>query len=310
MSGSLLPWWGWLLILQAIFVYGLFEYVRRQAVSPMTVPSLGEVNAVLEHRADRLSSRFTQSVNELLIGHTKREDGIEALAKRTHAEVAKLQPRVEELHRLVRAVIDDYQRMSGLEARFEEGQSRLQTALAPIIALPQMAESLRSDLIVVQRDLEKMEEVQRGERDRRLGSLYALGARERLANLQDQIEHDASSLYDGLKSGETYDQSRWEQWETTHSRWQTSLNEWLDTATWYALAVKERTLTVDENKYGLDWSVLENQFPNAEAVRRFRKFRIIHQQWEQVIPNVIGGLNGVAFNGLTDLEARSGRPAG
>lgn len=29
MSGNLLPWWGWLLILQAIFVYALFEYVRR-----------------------------------------------------------------------------------------------------------------------------------------------------------------------------------------------------------------------------------------------------------------------------------------
>ncbi len=31
MSGNLLPWWGWLLILQAIFVFGLFEYVRRNA---------------------------------------------------------------------------------------------------------------------------------------------------------------------------------------------------------------------------------------------------------------------------------------
>lgn len=29
MSGMLLPWWGWLLILQAVFVYGLFDYVRR-----------------------------------------------------------------------------------------------------------------------------------------------------------------------------------------------------------------------------------------------------------------------------------------
>ena len=29
MSGSLLPWWGWLLVLQALFVYALFEYVRR-----------------------------------------------------------------------------------------------------------------------------------------------------------------------------------------------------------------------------------------------------------------------------------------
>lgn len=29
MSSNLLPWWGWLLLLQAIFVAALFEYVRR-----------------------------------------------------------------------------------------------------------------------------------------------------------------------------------------------------------------------------------------------------------------------------------------
>lgn len=28
MTGSLMPWWGWLLILQSLFVYALFEYVR------------------------------------------------------------------------------------------------------------------------------------------------------------------------------------------------------------------------------------------------------------------------------------------
>ena len=32
MTGSLLPWWGWLLVLQAIFVYALFEYVRTSLV--------------------------------------------------------------------------------------------------------------------------------------------------------------------------------------------------------------------------------------------------------------------------------------
>ena len=29
MTGVLVPWWGWLLIAQAGFVYALFEYVRR-----------------------------------------------------------------------------------------------------------------------------------------------------------------------------------------------------------------------------------------------------------------------------------------
>lgn len=33
MSGALLPWWGWLLVAQAIFTYGLFECVRRNLVA-------------------------------------------------------------------------------------------------------------------------------------------------------------------------------------------------------------------------------------------------------------------------------------
>lgn len=33
MSGSLLPWWGWLLALQFVFVAGLFEYIRRNVPS-------------------------------------------------------------------------------------------------------------------------------------------------------------------------------------------------------------------------------------------------------------------------------------
>lgn len=32
MTGALLPWWGWLLVLQALFTYALFEYVRIKAV--------------------------------------------------------------------------------------------------------------------------------------------------------------------------------------------------------------------------------------------------------------------------------------
>ena len=37
-SGTLLPWWGWLLVLQAVFIYALFEYVRRNV--PITGDTL------------------------------------------------------------------------------------------------------------------------------------------------------------------------------------------------------------------------------------------------------------------------------
>lgn len=48
-TGNLLPWWGWLLIMQAVFVYALFEYVRQ------TLPSLSrDISPSLEARIVRL----------------------------------------------------------------------------------------------------------------------------------------------------------------------------------------------------------------------------------------------------------------
>jgi hypothetical protein len=39
MSGAIMPWWGWLLILQSVFVYALFEYVRSK-VAGTTTPKI------------------------------------------------------------------------------------------------------------------------------------------------------------------------------------------------------------------------------------------------------------------------------
>ncbi|UVO50272.1 hypothetical protein M0208_06955 [Sphingomonas sp. SUN019] len=241
---------------------------------------------------------------------------------------AHLIARVNELARLVRAVIDDYQRMSAVEARFNDALDGLKAAVqiefrevrADIIVIERKAnesidltekvEQVRVDGATNRKDLDRIERLQKDERERRLGSFHAIGTRERLTDLETAIVQDAADLYDQLKTGEIYDDSKWQQWENIHAHWKSVLDEWLNSATWYGLAVKERTLFVDDEKYGLDWSVSETQFPSAEAVRRFKKFRIIHAQWESVVPSVKSGLQSVAYNGLTDLEARSGRPAG
>jgi hypothetical protein len=68
MSGSLLPWWGWLLILQALFVYGLFEYVR-QASFPDTPPA---------HDDSELRERLSAA-----------EAAIKALAQSTDPSIAE-----------------------------------------------------------------------------------------------------------------------------------------------------------------------------------------------------------------------------
>jgi hypothetical protein len=55
MSGALLPWWGWLLILQAILVYALFEYVRRMTFQASTEP----------HPAIVINTREKEKISDL-----------------------------------------------------------------------------------------------------------------------------------------------------------------------------------------------------------------------------------------------------
>lgn len=240
----------------------------------------------------------------------------------------KLREEVAELSKTVRAVIDDYQRMSALEARVGDQIDGLKLALQAEAETRQSAdqvierkanegvllapkvESIRVDTALANRDIEKLTNIQNDHRARAQASFAAINLREKLAGLQATIEMDASDLYDALSRGEEYDQARWQRWESVHGHWFSTLNEWLDIATWYAIAVKERTLTVDDEKYSAGWTISDSQFPDAEAVRRFKKFRIIQQQWEAVVPSVKAGLEQVAFVGLTESEVRSGRPAG
>jgi hypothetical protein len=162
----------------------------------------------------------------------------------------------------------------------------------------------------LRQDLEKWVAVQRDDSLKTREALHTIVLRERLAQLEAEIRQDASDLYDRLKGGEVYDEQKWRQWENVHGHWETKLNDWLGGATWYGLAVQQRTLTVDDEKYGAQWSVADTQFPNAEAVRRFKKFRIVQQQWESIVPEVRSGMEQVAFLGMTQLEVRHGQVAG
>lgn len=124
------------------------------------------------------------------------------------------------------------------------------------------------------------------------------------------IRRDAGYLYNRLKAGEKYDDAKWHQWENVRDHWEQTMQEWLSTATFFGRNIQARTLTVDDREYGREWDVSEAQFSNAEAVRRFKKFRIVQRQWEQIVQEVDGGLHQVAFNGKTQQEVRNGERPG
>lgn len=229
------PWWGWLITLQTIFVASLFEYVRRNT---SFVPATSE----------------TAHSSELL-------DSVEAMLS---------------------------EKLGFYDIKVEQ---------------------IRVDTAIVTSDLKKLAAKTAKSDEKIMGSFFALQARERLATLESQIEEDAAKLYDSLKAGEVYSAEKWQQWEVIHKQWNERLNEWLAIGTWYAEEVKARTLTIDESLYAAKWSIAESQFPDAEAVRKFRKHRITLMNLREIIPQVRRGVDLVAFSGMSEVDVRNGRAA-
>ncbi|HTU10455.1 MAG TPA: hypothetical protein VMG08_06095 [Allosphingosinicella sp.] len=67
-NGSLLPWWGWLLVLQAILFYALFEYVRRNtAAGPMASLESTRVLTPISTPKVALTAKEKDQAREILV---------------------------------------------------------------------------------------------------------------------------------------------------------------------------------------------------------------------------------------------------
>jgi hypothetical protein len=199
--------------------------------------------------------------------------------------------------------------------------AEVQHRLGKIEALPELDHtSAQYDDTGLRHDLERAEarigaEVERIEAltkklDARVGlSFYALRTREALEQISADIETDAEILYARLADGETYDIEAWGKWENVHYHWLGLIRAWIEHGKWYYGDLTTAVLDVPDHKYSGENSVSDNQLPNAEAVRVFKKFRIIHAQWQAVKDKVRENLYYVAYHGMSDVEVRHGEQA-
>lgn len=230
MSGGLLPWWGWLLIAQAGFIYALFEYVRRnvpiQPVKKMGGNDLAKIHVDLETK--------------------KQVDQIEG----------KL-------------------------------------------------ESVRATGAINAEAIDKLERAIRTERNQRALSFHALRVIGALETLEQKMQFDEELLSGKLLSGEVYDSKAWDSWESVNHHWETNLRNWVSHGQWFAYDIENRVFGIHENDFGGTWTVEDNQFPTADAQRRFKRHRILRRRWEALRDEVVGGVNSVAYNGMTDKEVQN-----
>lgn len=222
----------------------------------------------------------------------------------------ELKERVSELEKIKRAIIDDYQRMCGMEIRYDEAHAKLSTKLELLANVPEKVEAVRVSSEITAKAIEELFIKVANRHERVQASFHALEVREQLPVIEAEIMQHADRLIERLRSGEAYNRKKWDEWELIHADWRQKLDEWFEIGTWYGLAVKERVNTFDDKKYATPLVIPDISFPDAEAVRRFKKFLIIYDQWQEIVPEVKRGVDQVAFAGLTEREVRNGRPPG
>jgi hypothetical protein len=206
-------------------------------------------------------------------------------------QLAALAARCGTLEERDKAIVEDYQNTSGKLAQSEE-----------------RAANLSRELQEIRQGCAKLDEkVDRNEKRLR-ESLAAVWSQKRMNTIACEIEQCAGDLYLRLNGGENYTPKEWDDWVNTFRRWERVLQQWIDCARWYAKDVKGRIMTVEDREYDEgDWTVRDTQFPNADAVRRFKRHRIIQQHWEMVRQDADRGVILVAFSGLSEQEQHGGQ---
>ena len=238
---------------------------------------------------------------------------------------SKLKAEVEALHQKIGVVIDDYQNMRGQEARFtdmldklkgyvrEEGEAWrmanqvLSGKLSELDGLPAKVEGVRVDGSIATQDLANLAEAIALFKKSVSKSRYAIYVRELLAELAVKIEEDAAILCGKIDGGHSHDTTSWDRWENVHQRWHELVHGWYDTGRWYAPAIRDRIFKVADVEYDGEWHLKDSQFPNADAVRKYKRHRIIQNHWEEIKAEVMDGVRRVAFEGTSEKEAHHGK---
>jgi hypothetical protein len=200
--------------------------------------------------------------------------------------------RFETLETTQRAIIDDYQRMLALSATLDAFKEAVRVD----------HEDFKSSLNGIEKELARLKE-------RTSESLHSLWFREQIRDLSEGIRGDAAELSRRINEGTKHDVTSWEKWENVYEHWWSLLNQWWMIARFYLVA-PSKALTAPDHMFP-QTQVNESLFPpegGAEAVRVYKKFRIIQGQWEAVQMELDQNLNLVAFSGLAQLEVRRGQP--
>jgi hypothetical protein len=306
MTGLLLPWWAWLLIAQAAFVYGLFEYVRRTAFQPSAMNSdVAYDDSELRRMVIEADRRGKEALERL----ASLDD---ALRNTIKVNDDKARKRLEKLETQYPKVIEDYQRMTGLEARLEEARDNISNDVANLDARSMANETALQAVIDNMRHRHEEHGARQAEEwqkmfDSILLALEAIGDRERLHRLAERVDELAEALSAPDRDPEIkMDSDAWREWSNEEEKWRSLVERWCELAEPYRHEIRGLVFDTPERAYrDSKWIIQDVQFPDSNAVHGYKSFRLIEDNWRTQRGNVDRRVSLAAFAGQA-VEMRKG----
>lgn len=195
------------------------------------------------------------------------------------------------------AAIEDYQRLSALEPK-------LDTLMRDFEGLPEKAENTRARTEHAHTLIEQLAAQIEKEKNRRALSFYGFRTERTLDDLDSRLESGAEALYHRVQAGECLDQAEWAMWEDLFRRWRGDLKAWVTSAKWCAYNVERRTLHVAPEDFDGEWTIRDDQFPTADAQRKFKFQRLLLRNWNDVREDVRDGLQMMTYLGMGDKDVQ------
>jgi hypothetical protein len=308
MSGSLLPWWGWLLILQTIFIYALFEYVRRQFSSGSRLP---EGHALTTEDVENIVSRKIGQLNQTATV----AEALDLADTRTSAVAVSVSERIDRLDGKVETMgklaskANELQReqnefvQTQLAAAVADAKAATDYAQGSIAGVQHILGELRDDQGRAGQDYQAFKKViERGLKnvweklERRCEFIdqgfAAILDRERLLSLADTIESKGEELSAPTR-GEPV--ASWDDWAVHERRWRAALGDWCHLADAYRVGVTERVNDKPEEKYLGRWKADDGLFPDSATIYSYKTFRIILSNFREERKHVESCVRLAAF---------------
>lgn len=127
--------------------------------------------------------------------------------------------------------------------------------------------------------------------------LHAIYMRKVLGLFEKEMIVLEADLMCPKTNGIDLDEEGWRSWLQHFAKWESLLDRWLDNSRWYVFDPKLRVRTIKDSKYDDDVGVKDSQFPDANAVQKFKRFIIWRRQWNLALDDLEKGIDSFVYIG-------------